>query len=171
LIIAALAEERARHRDELLAALDSERYTAVLDAFSTAIASLPELNAPDGFRQPARRALRKLEKAARALPPGPADEELHALRIRAKRARYTAELVGGKQLGSYVDALKQLQDVIGEHQDAVVAEERLRGAARERTAVAAGRLIERERERRIARRRAYPDALSTSLRRGRKALG
>jgi hypothetical protein len=63
-----------------------------------------------------------------------------------------------------------LQDVIGEHQDAVVAEAKLRGIARARTAVAAGRLIERERERRLARRRAYPDVLARALRRGSDAL-
>ena len=45
-------------------------------------------------------------------------------------------------------AAKRLQDVLGEHQDAVVAQERLRAlAAREpaTAAMAAGRLIERER--------------------------
>jgi CHAD domain-containing protein len=70
-----------------------------------------------------------------------------------------------------VDALKQVQDVIGEHQDAVVAEERLRALARARTAVAAGRLIERERARRSARREAYPEAVAVALRAGRKAFG
>jgi hypothetical protein len=38
-------------------------------------------------------------------------------------------------------------------------------------AVAAGRLIERERELQLARRRGYRGALDTALRRGRKALG
>jgi CHAD domain-containing protein len=118
--------------------------------------------------------LRKLEKAARKLDREPADEELHALRIQAKRARYSAELVAvaddGKRLARYLDALKSLQDVIGEHQDAVVAEAEVRRVATAKTGIAAGRLIERERERRRERRRAYPDALALTLRRGRDAV-
>ena len=119
--------------------------------------------------------LRKLGKATRKLGKRPTDEELHHLRIRAKRARYTAELAsvgsGGKSLTRYLSALKALQDVIGEHQDAVVAEAKIRGVSRAKTAIAAGRLIERERERRRERRREYPDALARTLRRGSKALG
>ena len=75
------------------------------------------------------------------------------MRIGVKRARYAAELVGpnGRK---YVDAAKRFQDVLGAHQDAVVAEERLRqhlDAAPEAT-LAVGRLIERERARRDAAR-------------------
>ncbi len=65
---------------------------------------------------------------------------------------------------------KKLQDVIGEHQDAVVAEERLRRLAGSETAIAAGRLIERERERKAAMRERYPAVLRTAIRRGRKAF-
>jgi CHAD domain-containing protein len=67
--------------------------------------------------------------------------------------------------------LKALQDVIGEHQDAVVAEAKLRAVSRAKTAVAAGRLIERERERRRERRRRYPKVLARAVRRGNDALG
>ena len=57
-------------------------------------------------------------------------------------------------------AAKRLQDVLGEHQDAVVAQERLRAlAAREpAAAMAAGRLIERERARADRAPRAWPAA-------------
>jgi CHAD domain-containing protein len=113
--------------------------------------------------------MRKLEKAARKLSDVPTDDELHNVRIHAKRARYAAELAGAPK--KVVEALKNVQDVIGEHQDAVVAEERLRRISRAKVAVAAGRLIERERDRRREQRAAYPDALSTALSRGRKALG
>ena len=74
----------------------------------------------------------ELERCARpltALGDDPPDDELHALRIRAKRARYAAELTGGKKRDAYLDALKRVQDAIGLHQDAVVAEERLRAIA------------------------------------------
>ena len=119
--------------------------------------------------------LRLKDQATRKLGKRPTDGELHALRIRAKRARYTAELAAvgseSKALSRYLVQLKALQDVIGDHQDAVVAEEKIRAVARAKTAIAAGRLIERERERRRERRRDYPPALARVLRRGSKALG
>ncbi len=56
---------------------------------------------------------------------------------------------------------KKLQDVLGEHQDAVVAAERLRELAAGATpeqALAAGRLVEREEERRAKARKTWPKA-------------
>ena len=106
--------------------------------------------------------------AAEQLAPDPTDSELHALRIDAKRARYAAELVAtgaaSKPLLRYLDALKELQDVVGEHQDAVVAETTLRKLARAQTALAAGRLIDRERLRRAEQRDRYPAALDDGAR-------
>jgi CHAD domain-containing protein len=173
-IIATLEEEREQLHDAVLGALADERYLILLDLFAASIASLPDLDAPGGLRPLATAELRKLVKAARKLSADPADDELHALRIRAKRARYAAELAaighGSKPLSRYLAALKALQDVIGEHQDAVVAEAKIRGVARAETAVAAGRLIERECERRRERRRRYPDALARAVRRGSDAL-
>lgn len=173
-IVAVLDEEREQLHDAVLDALAAERYLSLLDTFAAAVASLPDFDAPDGVRPLAAAELRKLARAARKLGPDPPDDELHALRIRAKRARYAAELVAvgdrSKPLARYLAALKALQDVIGEHQDAVVAEVRIRRVARAKTAVAAGRLIERERERRRERRRDYPDVLARALRRGNDAL-
>jgi CHAD domain-containing protein len=171
LLLSALGREREAKRVELLRALDSDRYLALLDAFAAAVASLPDLEAPDGLRPLAAKALKRLRKAASALPDDPSDDELHGLRIRAKRARYAAELAGGKKLKPTIAALKHVQDVIGEHQDAVVAEGKLRSVATAGSAVAAGRLIERERARRAARRGEYAEALQTALEHGRKALG
>jgi CHAD domain-containing protein len=153
----------------LLEAMDSDRYFELLASFESTIALLPDLEAPDGLRPIAKKQMRKLEKASRKLPDVPSDAELHEVRIHAKRARYAAELAGAPT--KVVDALKHVQDVIGDHQDAVVAEERLRKISRAKVAVAAGRLIERERDRRRETRAAYPDAISTALARGRKALG
>jgi CHAD domain-containing protein len=171
-LLAALEEERERRNDVMLAALAEERYLRLLDAYAAAIELLPDLETPD-LRPLASKQLRKLRRAARALDDEPSDAELHAIRIRAKRARYSAELVAvadsGKPLARYLDALKTLQDVIGEHQDAVVAEAELRGVAKAKTALAAGRLIERERERRAERRSDYPEALAAVLRSGEKA--
>jgi CHAD domain-containing protein len=171
LLLAALGREHDQRRTELLQALDSDRYLALLDTFAAAVASLPELDAPDGLQPLAADALRKLRKAYRSTPDDPADDELHALRIHAKRARYAAELVGGgKRVREYLAALKEVQDVVGGHQDAVVAEAKLRAVATAGSAVAAGRLIERERMRRARCRAEYRDAVETAIRRGRKAF-
>ena len=167
-IVASLVEERRHLYDALRQALDDERYRALRESFAAAIASLPAIDAP---RPLAAKPLRKLRKAARKLSDEPTDEELHKLRIRGKRARYAAELLpdGGKRVKRYLDALKELQDVLGEHQDAVVAEQQVRAHADAAAALAAGCLIELERQRRLERRSEYQRVLARALRRGKKA--
>jgi CHAD domain-containing protein len=83
---------------------------------------------------------------------GPSDEQLHAIRIRAKRVRYAAEAVApmmGKPARRFAEAAARLQTVLGEHNDAVVAEAWLRSWAAERrsgdAAFAAGMLAGIER--------------------------
>ncbi len=75
-----------------------------------------------------RGAWRRLKKGARCLRPADPDQEFHNLRKEAKRARYTAELIapiigGGANKGSdrFIRLVTEVQDVLGEHQDAVVA--------------------------------------------------
>lgn len=67
---------------------------------------------------------RKLLAAGAALK-DPKPVELHALRIQAKRLRYTAEFVRGlyapRAVRRYVTALKAIQDILGTLNDAVVA--------------------------------------------------
>jgi CHAD domain-containing protein len=153
--------------------METPRYGDLLDAFRRAIDELGPFEGDATATGIAKDALRRLRRAADALPAEPEDAELHTLRIDAKRARYAAELaaLGGlKAAARTVEALKQLQDVLGEHQDAVVAEERLRSVARTDTAVAAGRLIERERQRKVQMRARYPDAVRAALRTGQKAF-
>lgn len=172
-ILRALAAERDQRRSELLAALASERYPALLDSFESAIALIHLLDADRGVDAVARDALRRFRKAAAKLPADPSDEALHALRIEAKRARYAAELAvlgGAGGAGRAVEAFKHLQDVVGEHQDAVVAEARLRANAAPATALAAGRLVERERLRKRVLRGEAPGAVAEALRAGRKAF-
>ena len=83
------------------------------------------------------------------------DEALHKARVQAKRLRYAAEVVGDDKL---VARAKEFQDVVGEHQDAVVAEEHLRTLAKPSTALVAGRLIERQAARRAEARQELPKA-------------
>jgi CHAD domain-containing protein len=101
----------------------------------------------------ARRPWKRLRRDHAALGSHPSDEALHALRIRAKRARYAVEAVagavGGDKPREFAGALADLQDVLGAHQDAVVAQAWLRtrlaelrsdGAAERPDSYAAGML-------------------------------
>ena len=75
-----------------------------------------------------RRSWRHLARAVEQLGSDPADAALHEIRKRAKRARYAVELaVSALDADADVlaDKLADLQDVLGDLQDAVVAEERL----------------------------------------------
>jgi CHAD domain-containing protein len=110
------------------------------------------------------------------LPDKPSDAQLHALRIRGKRARYAAELAEatvGRPASRFLAKAKVFQDLLGDHQDAVVADATLRRWAATvvspSTAFAAGRLAERMRLRRAAAREALPATWKKLLRRGTKA--
>jgi CHAD domain-containing protein len=170
-----LAADREASRESLLEAMGSERYFALLDTLEGA-ESAPLADDGPALAEIAERAFERLRKAVKALPKRPSDEQLHRVRIQTKRSRYAAELAepalkkAGKRL---VGRAKTLQDVIGEHQDARVAEERIRGLAVQgdgRTGIAAGRLVERQRRRKRAARRAYPRAWRRLDKAGRAAF-
>jgi CHAD domain-containing protein len=142
---AALETDRAAARADALAALGSERYLALLDE----LASPPPLvESTETLAAAAGSQLRKLRKTMRRADASAPDELLHKARIRAKRLRYLAEALG---VARVVRRAKEFQDVVGEHQDAVVAEQRLRALADRvpGSALALGMLIERQRERRV----------------------
>jgi CHAD domain-containing protein len=99
------------------------------------------------------------------------DQELHAARIRVKRARYAAELAThelGLDGAGFVSAAKELQDDLGEHQDATVAQERLEAWAGSGGSDVATRLVGLERDRKAAAREAWPKAWKTLRRAGKR---
>jgi CHAD domain-containing protein len=175
-LVESLEREHEDARRAAVAALSEDRYLALLDRLENlepklaphASATLGELWR-DEFRR-TRRAFKKLDSKS-------SDGELHAARIKVKRARYAAELAEnelGRRGERFVDAAKELQDVLGEHQDAVVATARVsawtagdpaREAARE---AAAAPLLERERERREEARSSWPAAWKKLRKRARK---
>jgi CHAD domain-containing protein len=125
--------EYRRSWKRAVATLDSPRYFILLDALE-ALAARPPLRgrarrgAVAEFRRTARReqqrvALRLAE--ASATPAGPQhDQALHEARKAAKRARYAAEgarpTVGKSAVGLAV-RMKDLQELLGERQDALLA--------------------------------------------------
>jgi CHAD domain-containing protein len=77
---------------------------------------------------------RKVTKhLAAGLAPGGGDVELHKARKAGKRARYAAELarpvLGKKKAKNSIRGYQELQDILGEHQDGVVAADLLRRIA------------------------------------------
>src|SRR5262245_61425543 len=159
-----LDDARGEARERALAALRSERYLALLAGIEAAAAEPPP--GPDGsLTDEVRKEFKKLRKVMQELEASPTDETIHRARIKGKRARYAAELLEdelGKPGVKLLSAAKDFQDALGEHQDAVVAEARvralLRGVRAQRTALAAGLLIARQRERRRDAAKAIPKA-------------
>jgi CHAD domain-containing protein len=174
-LVERVAGEREAARATMLGELSSERYFDLLGLLDNASATPPVLSSGRSLEVIAGREFAKLRKTIRRAGPTPSDEELHRVRIRGKRARYAAELaepLAGKRARQFVQEAKRFQDVIGEHQDAVVAEERIRALAGRRKAglaFAAGRLVERQGTRRAEARAALPAAWARLEKRGRQA--
>ncbi|QTJ67891.1 CYTH and CHAD domain-containing protein [Rhodococcus sp. ZPP] len=124
-----LLAEQLRYRAEVMATLDTERYRAIL-ADLARWRSAPPLtdDARSGatvLKKAARKATRKADKRLAAALDDGDDEGLHRARKAAKRARYAAELtrgiVGKKKGKKKVAQYKKIQQVLGDHQDSVVA--------------------------------------------------
>jgi CHAD domain-containing protein len=113
--------------------LRSDRYRSLLTMLVDGV-KIPVIE--DLAGEPCRNALppvaasawRRLAKAARRLTPSAPVEEFHEVRKRAKRARYTAELVApfldhrlARGATRFIRSTALVQDLLGEHQDAVVA--------------------------------------------------
>jgi CHAD domain-containing protein len=176
-VLRALETERRRALKRARTALASERYAALRARLDSDLTALPVRSSELSLKRIAARDFAKLRKEARKLGPETPAEDVHRIRIRAKRARYAAELAasadGRKRVWRFVAEAKRFQDVVGAHQDAVVAEGRIRGVAERAkstaTAYAAGRLAERLSEGRRLSRRKFHRAWRRLERRGRKA--
>ncbi len=107
---------------------------------------------------------RHVVRGVSALGANPTDAALHEIRIRAKRLRYACEAVAevvGKPAVDMARAAADLQGVLGDFHDAVVAEEWLRAASVDASpaqALAAGQLIARQREDAARCRTDWPDS-------------
>jgi CHAD domain-containing protein len=151
-----LSGRRRNARARLLTAVRGQRYIDLLERL-VAAAQTPQL--AEAAAQPAIEALPplvkrtwdKLASAVRKLDKAPTDEQLHAVRIAAKRARYAAEAVApmlGKPARRFADVVADLQQTLGDYNDSVVTTAWLRGAVAEMepsTAFVAGAITEKER--------------------------
>ena len=150
-LLVRIRSEREAAQRELVGTLGSSAYRQLLarlrmpPRLADGVEAVP-------LRRIAGKEFRRLLNAVEQLGKQPADHELHRLRIKLKRARYASELAApGKQGKRFLDDAKDVQTLLGEHQDAVVAETKLRelvAGLDSAAAFVAGRLVERQRLRR-----------------------
>ena len=138
-----LERDRRRSHRELVAALASRRYTALVQDLIEAAETPPLADGVDGERRARPRMenlvdknWRRVSRAVKRLESEPDDAALHEIRKRAKRGRYAAELAAaatgeGGRADRLADRLADVQDVLGELQDAVVANESLESLVRD----------------------------------------
>ena len=144
-----LAAQRRGFSAELAEAINGDRYGHLLERLHTGSLTPPlYLDARTGqksgrtpraddpardvlpalVRRPWKRVRRRVRRAAGK----PSDTQLHRIRIASKQLRYAAEAaepVIGKAARRTARRAKDLQTVLGDHHDAVTAEEWLQGVA------------------------------------------
>ncbi|WP_206502402.1 CYTH and CHAD domain-containing protein [Streptomyces chrestomyceticus] len=132
---------RLGSRQSLLTVLDGARHLTLLESLHALLADPPLRPAAD--RPPGRAMAKAVLKdyrrldgritTALAAPPGPdRDEALHAARKAAKRVRYAAEAatpVLGRPAKKFATRMKRVQQLLGDHQDSVLARAALRDLA------------------------------------------
>lgn len=125
-----LRDRRTADRTGMLAALDSDRYFGLLqrlERFADGRTRVPARGAgaaPVAALAAERigKAFRRLRKQGRAVHGEPTPEQLHELRIRAKRLRYLLEFFGplaGAPAARAAKRLARLQDLLGDYNDAM----------------------------------------------------
>lgn len=149
-ILKLLESDRSKARSQMLDAMNAPRYLKLLDELEAASQNPRVVDPAGSLQKIATKEFKKLTRDVRALPPHPTDGALHGVRIKVKRARYAAELAEGmvgKAAGMFIRRSKIMQDLLGDHQDGVMMESRLRRLLSQvQTPMAAltlGRLIER----------------------------
>ncbi len=131
-----LGTRTAAARERLVEALDGTRYRSIRGDLDQLAAGqyrpAGDPPAPQDLLRRARKALRRADRRLAAADEATGQERdarLHGSRRAYKRARYAAETVAplaGKPARRLVKALTRLQDVLGAHQDAIVASKLLR---------------------------------------------
>ncbi|MFE7274405.1 CHAD domain-containing protein [Streptomyces sp. NPDC057623] len=122
----------------LIGVLDSRRYLALLDAMDGVLADPPLRKAagkkpgkvlPKAVRKDFGKVSALVEQALELEPGTDRDVAIHEARKKTKRTRYAAEAATpalGKPAKALTKTMKSLQNLLGEHQDSVMARQTLR---------------------------------------------
>src|SRR5690242_2936352 len=145
-----LRTERERAQQTLMDEMKSARYLGFVSKLREAAEAPAVVNTKDTLMDVAARQFRKLRKTIRRLKRSPSNAELHRVRIKTKRARYAAELaeaVDGKAVTRFIKTAERFQNLLGAHQDAVLAERYVQGLLKyqrgQQAAFTAGLLVAR----------------------------
>jgi CHAD domain-containing protein len=170
-----LASQRDTARGAMLEALDSRRYGSLVNRYGRILrarrrgpegpAGAPAFTvAPELIEERIRRLRRRAERITKVS----ASADYHRVRLQCKRLRYALEFFSDLYPTTSKSALKRLvtlQDLLGRHQDADIAIQRLRALAGEHsdelpstTIFAMGELAQRYRQEMAALRARFPDA-------------
>ncbi|MGD9851556.1 MAG: CHAD domain-containing protein [Nitrospirales bacterium] len=162
-ILRTFQDERSASRARLLEGLRSDRYVDLLNALEDSLTHLPFQPNHPTMIDLAKKEFTKLEQYVESTQCRFPQQELHRIRTLVKRARYTVELTEpflGKRAKRFLQHAKSLQEVLGQHQDALVVEGQilsLRTLARSPgVAFAKGILVERFRNRQRMARQQVP---------------
>ena len=176
--IAHLETRRKMVQEALLNDLKSERYLDLVRRLRQAVQDPTAVESTVTLYDIAKQEFTKLRNAIRRAGHAPNNAGIHETRIKTKRARYAAELAEptvGKPATRFINKARVVQDVLGMHQDAIQAEAQVRAFLKESTGVraafVAGRMVERQRQRREDARERMPRLLRGLVKRGEKAWG
>jgi CHAD domain-containing protein len=171
-----LQSEREKTQQTLMDEMKSARYLGFISKLREAAEAPLIVNSKHTLPDVAARQFRKLRKTVRRLKRSPSNADLHSVRIKTKRARYAAELAevcDGKAVTRFIKIAKQFQDLLGTHQDAVMAERYVQGLLKyqtgQRAAFTAGLLVARANQRREEVRKEFWSEWQRLKKRGKRA--
>ena len=174
--ISHLRTQREAVQQMVVSELTGVRYVELIRRLQQAAQDPAVVESPLTVRDLARQEFKKFRKAISRLTPSPSDTALHKIRIKAKRARYAAELARssvGKPASRFIKSARAVQDLLGLHQDAIQAERHVRQFLKYSTSVragfVAGRMVERQRQRQRNVRKNMKPLFESLLKRGEKA--
>ncbi len=133
--------KHSRSRSEALTFMGSAEYAKLLDdlvafvdvGFTAEIADQPAAKVlPKMVRRSARKLVRRVHAAFEASAGAEREHALHRARKAAKQARYAGEATSpafGRAAATLAEHAKEIQQILGEHQDSVVACDVLRDFA------------------------------------------
>lgn len=149
-----LERKRAKAQRGLLRELRRPRYVHLIDRLSLDVWTPHCVRHKTTLQDLAGQAFRTLCKSVKQMAETASNSEWHGIRIRAKRARYAAELSElrmGQPATQFIERLKVIQDHLGDMQDAAVAETLLRRYIVKRLSghsqFIVGQLVERQQQR------------------------
>ncbi|MBI4970852.1 MAG: CHAD domain-containing protein [Candidatus Omnitrophica bacterium] len=114
-----LSSEIGRAHQAILRELNSPRYAKLIRSIETLDSRSKKLEA----KKMIQKRLDKVLSEALSITPKSSDKELHRLRITIKKLRYACEFLESVSLPKtrkLIDSCRQIQDILGAHQDAIL---------------------------------------------------